>query len=40
MKKEINMYPYKGRTTKLLGKTFKFLYARGKTDLPGAQQGR
>ncbi len=32
MKKELYMYPYNSRTTKLLGKAFNFLYGRGKRD--------
>jgi hypothetical protein len=32
MKKEIFMYPYKPRTSKMLGKLFKILYGRGKRD--------
>jgi acyl-CoA reductase-like NAD-dependent aldehyde dehydrogenase len=30
MKKEIFMYPYKGRTSRLLARFFKFMYGRGK----------
>jgi hypothetical protein len=32
MKRDVNMYPYKGGVTKGLGKVFKLLYARGKRD--------
>jgi acyl-CoA reductase-like NAD-dependent aldehyde dehydrogenase len=32
MKKEIFMYPYKSRTSKLLAGFFKFMYGRGKRD--------
>jgi acyl-CoA reductase-like NAD-dependent aldehyde dehydrogenase len=32
MKKEVFMYPYKSRTTKLLARFFKFMYGRGKRD--------
>ncbi len=32
MKKEVFMYPYKSRTTKLLAGFFKFMYGRGKRD--------
>jgi acyl-CoA reductase-like NAD-dependent aldehyde dehydrogenase len=32
MKKEIFMYPYKGRTSRLLAGFFKFMYGRGKRD--------
>ena len=32
MKKDPFMYPYNARTTKLLGKAFRFLYGRGKRD--------
>jgi acyl-CoA reductase-like NAD-dependent aldehyde dehydrogenase len=32
MKKELFMYPYKSRTTRLLAGVFKFLYGRGKRD--------
>jgi acyl-CoA reductase-like NAD-dependent aldehyde dehydrogenase len=32
MKKELFMYPYKSRTSKLLAGVFKFLYGRGKRD--------
>jgi acyl-CoA reductase-like NAD-dependent aldehyde dehydrogenase len=32
MKKELFMYPYKSRTSKLLAGFFKFLYGRGKRD--------
>jgi acyl-CoA reductase-like NAD-dependent aldehyde dehydrogenase len=30
MKREVHMYPYKARTSRLLGRFFKFLYGRGK----------
>jgi arginase family enzyme len=30
MKKELFMYPYKSRTTRLLARLFKFMYGRGK----------
>ena len=40
MKREVNMYPYKGRTTKVLGGLFKFLYARGAKKAPGAVNGQ
>jgi hypothetical protein len=30
MKKEIFMYPYKGRTSRLLARFFKFMYGRGR----------
>ncbi|HEX3517501.1 MAG TPA: aldehyde dehydrogenase family protein [Solirubrobacteraceae bacterium] len=30
MKKELFMYPYKSRTSRLLGSVFKFMYGRGK----------
>jgi acyl-CoA reductase-like NAD-dependent aldehyde dehydrogenase len=29
MKREVHMYPYKGRTSRLLARLFKFLYGRG-----------
>jgi acyl-CoA reductase-like NAD-dependent aldehyde dehydrogenase len=29
-KKDVHMYPYKARTTKLIGRAFKLLYGRGK----------
>ncbi|HYF25400.1 MAG TPA: aldehyde dehydrogenase family protein, partial [Baekduia sp.] len=32
MKKELYMYPYNARVTKLLGKVFRFLYGRGGRD--------
>ncbi|MTD44989.1 aldehyde dehydrogenase family protein [Conexibacter sp. W3-3-2] len=32
MKKELYMYPYNSRVTRLLGKTFNLLYGRGKRD--------
>ncbi|HXB14137.1 MAG TPA: aldehyde dehydrogenase family protein [Solirubrobacteraceae bacterium] len=32
MKKEVFMYPYKSRTTRLLARFFKFMYGRGKRD--------
>ena len=32
MKKEVFMYPYKSRTSKLLAGFFKFMYGRGKRD--------
>jgi acyl-CoA reductase-like NAD-dependent aldehyde dehydrogenase len=32
MKKEVFMYPYKPRTSKLLARFFKFMYGRGKRD--------
>jgi acyl-CoA reductase-like NAD-dependent aldehyde dehydrogenase len=32
MKREPHMYPYKARTSRLLGRFFKFLYGRGKRD--------
>jgi acyl-CoA reductase-like NAD-dependent aldehyde dehydrogenase len=32
MKKELFMYPYKSRTSKLLAGLFKFMYGRGKRD--------
>jgi len=32
MKKEVFMYPYKSRTSRLLARFFKFLYGRGKRD--------
>jgi acyl-CoA reductase-like NAD-dependent aldehyde dehydrogenase len=32
MKKELFMYPYKSRTSKLLAGVFKFMYGRGKRD--------
>ena len=31
-KKDIHMFPYKARTTKLLGGLLKLLYGRGKRD--------
>jgi acyl-CoA reductase-like NAD-dependent aldehyde dehydrogenase len=31
-KREIHMYPYKARTTKLVARLFKFMYGRGKRD--------
>ncbi len=31
-KKDVHMFPYKARTTKLLGRGIKFLYGRGKRD--------
>jgi acyl-CoA reductase-like NAD-dependent aldehyde dehydrogenase len=32
LKREPHMYPYKGRTSRLLARFFKFLYGRGKRD--------
>jgi acyl-CoA reductase-like NAD-dependent aldehyde dehydrogenase len=32
MKKEVFMYPYKARTSRMLGRMFKLLYGRGKRD--------
>jgi acyl-CoA reductase-like NAD-dependent aldehyde dehydrogenase len=32
MKKELFMYPYKSRTTRMLARLFKFMYGRGKRD--------
>ena len=32
MKKELHMYPYKARTSRMLGRVFKLLYGRGKRD--------
>jgi acyl-CoA reductase-like NAD-dependent aldehyde dehydrogenase len=32
MKKDIHMFPYKARTTRMLGKSVKLLYGRGKRD--------
>lgn len=32
LKREVHMYPYKARTSRLLGRFFKFLYGRGKRD--------
>jgi acyl-CoA reductase-like NAD-dependent aldehyde dehydrogenase len=32
LKREVHMYPYKSRTSRLLGRFFKFLYGRGKRD--------
>jgi acyl-CoA reductase-like NAD-dependent aldehyde dehydrogenase len=32
LKREVHMYPYKKRTSLLLGRFFKFLYGRGKRD--------
>jgi hypothetical protein len=32
MKREVHMFPYKSRTSRLLGRFFKFLYGRGKRD--------
>jgi acyl-CoA reductase-like NAD-dependent aldehyde dehydrogenase len=32
MKREVHMYPYRARTSRLLGRFFKFLYGRGKRD--------
>jgi acyl-CoA reductase-like NAD-dependent aldehyde dehydrogenase len=32
LKKEVHMYPYKSRTSRLLARFFKFLYGRGKRD--------
>jgi acyl-CoA reductase-like NAD-dependent aldehyde dehydrogenase len=32
MKRELHMYPYKARTSRLLGRFFKFLYGRGRRD--------
>ncbi len=32
MKKEVFMYPYKSRTSRLLARFFKFMYGRGKRD--------
>ncbi len=32
MKKEIFMYPYKPRTSRLLARFLKFMYGRGKRD--------
>jgi acyl-CoA reductase-like NAD-dependent aldehyde dehydrogenase len=32
MKKELFMYPYKSRTSRLLAGAFKFMYGRGKRD--------
>jgi acyl-CoA reductase-like NAD-dependent aldehyde dehydrogenase len=32
MKREVHMYPYKARTSRLLGRFFKFLYGRGRRD--------
>ena len=31
-KRDLHMFPYKARTTALIGKAFKFLYGRGKRD--------
>ncbi len=32
MKKELFMYPYKARTSKMLAGLFKLMYGRGKRD--------
>jgi hypothetical protein len=32
MKKELFMYPYKSRTSRMLARFFKFMYGRGKRD--------
>jgi acyl-CoA reductase-like NAD-dependent aldehyde dehydrogenase len=32
LKREVHMYPYKNRTSRLLARFFKFLYGRGKRD--------
>ncbi|TMK97849.1 MAG: aldehyde dehydrogenase family protein [Actinobacteria bacterium] len=32
LKKEVHMYPYKSRTSRLLARFFKFLYGRGRRD--------
>jgi acyl-CoA reductase-like NAD-dependent aldehyde dehydrogenase len=32
LKREVHMYPYKSRTSRLLARFFKFLYGRGKRD--------
>jgi hypothetical protein len=32
LKREVHMYPYSGRTSRLLAGLFKFLYGRGKRD--------
>jgi acyl-CoA reductase-like NAD-dependent aldehyde dehydrogenase len=32
LKREVHMYPYKGRTSRLLVRFFKFLYGRGRRD--------
>jgi acyl-CoA reductase-like NAD-dependent aldehyde dehydrogenase len=32
LKREVHMFPYKSRTSRLLGRFFKFLYGRGKRD--------
>jgi acyl-CoA reductase-like NAD-dependent aldehyde dehydrogenase len=32
LKREVHMFPYKPRTSRLLGRFFKFLYGRGKRD--------
>src|SRR5205807_7060256 len=32
MKKELFMYPYKSRTSRMLARLFKFMYGRGKRD--------
>ena len=32
LKREVHMYPYKGRTSRLLARFFKFLYGRGRRD--------
>ena len=29
-KRDIHMFPYKAKTTRLIGRVFKFLYGRGK----------
>jgi hypothetical protein len=32
LKREVHMYPYKSRTSRLLAGLFKFMYGRGKRD--------
>jgi len=32
LKREVHMYPYKARTSRLLARLFKFMYGRGKRD--------
>ena len=32
LKREVHMYPYRARTSRLLDRFFKFLYGRGKRD--------
>jgi hypothetical protein len=32
MKREVHMFPYKARTTRMIGRLFGLMYGRGKRD--------